>query len=90
MAEIQTTISTRELDLWGKFRRKFGPLNPVRMYDAGPALISSILSNAHGGKAKPYDFMPYGREVDSSGDDIVDADKFIQILKSHPKSRVFR
>lgn len=90
MAEIQTTISSRELDLWGRYRNKYGPMTPVRKYDAGPALIASLINQSNGGKATPKDFMPYGRTVDSDGDDIVDADKFIQMLKSHPKSRIIR
>jgi len=90
VAEIQSTLSSRELDLWGRYRNKYGPMNPVRKYDAGPALISSLINQSNGGKAKPKDFMPYGREVDEYGDDIVDADKFIQMLKSHPKARVVR
>lgn len=77
VAEVQTTISGREIELWGRFREKHGPLNPVRMFDAGPALISSILVNANGGKSTPKDFMPYGRKVDDSGEEVIGADEFV-------------
>lgn len=53
----------REFDLWCRYRNKYGPLNPVRMYDQGHALTASQINNAHGGKAKPIDFMPYGKEA---------------------------
>lgn len=33
------------------------------MYDRGPALVASQISNAHGMKTSATDFMPYGREV---------------------------
>lgn len=52
----------REYDLWCRYIIKFGPLNPVRRYDQGAALVASQINNAHGGKAKPIDFMPYGKE----------------------------
>lgn len=38
-------------------------MNPVRKYDAGHAITASMVSRAHGGKAKPEDFMPYGKTV---------------------------
>lgn len=90
MAEIQSTISSRELRLWGLYRKKFGPLNPVRKYDAGAALICSQINRSNGGKATPKDFMPYGQNVDSEGNDIVDADTFMKLLSAHPKARIVR
>ena len=47
---------------WMAYRLKYGPLNPIRMYDQGPALIASQVNNAHGGKARPIDFIPYGKQ----------------------------
>lgn len=88
MAELQTTMSSRELSLWGRYRRKYGPLNPVRMYDAGPALIASIISQAHGGKARPKDFMPYGRSAEESDDTFVDTQTFIAALMNTGRARV--
>lgn len=60
--EVQSQLSSRELNIWSLYRNKYGPLNPVRMYDQGAALISSQINNAHGGKAKPNDFIFYGKE----------------------------
>lgn len=57
--------------------KKYGSITPVRMYDAGAALISSMISKANGGKAEPKDFLIYGKITDESGDEIVDADDFI-------------
>lgn len=36
-------------------------MNPVRQFDAGSALVCSMISRSNGGKAQPYDFMPYGK-----------------------------
>ncbi len=49
-------------------------MNPVRKYDAGAALISSMISRSHGGKAKPLDFMPWGKPepVELSGEQFVE------------------
>lgn len=90
MAEIQSTISVRELDLWGRYRRKYGPMSPVRKYDAGPALVASLINQTNGGKAMPKDFMPYGREVDNDGDQVIDADSFVALLKTNPRTRIKR
>lgn len=90
MAEIQSTVSSRELDLWGRYRKKYGPINPVRMYDAGPAIVASLINQAHGGKATPKDFMPYGHEVDESGDDIVDTERFLAALSATGRVKVGR
>lgn len=91
VAQVQNTISSRELDLWGRYRKKYGPLNPVRKYDAGAALIASQINNAHGGKARPLDFMPYGRDkVDYDGDTVVDTDQFIEMLKMTGRAEVAR
>lgn len=78
MAQVQSTMSSRELELWGQYRKKYGPLNPVRKYDAGAALIASQINNAHGGKAKPLDFMVYGKEPEQ--DIIVNPDEFMSLL----------
>lgn len=61
----------REYVLWTKYRRKYGPLSPVRLYDRGAAIIASTINNAHGGKAKPEDYIPYGKdEVEEFNPDI--------------------
>lgn len=92
VAQIQNTISSRELDLWGRYRNKYGPLNPVRKYDSGAALVASMIVNSQGGKTKPNDFMPYGRDtnLDDSGDVIVETDEFIELLKLTGRAKVGR
>lgn len=86
MSEIQSTMSVRELDLWGKYRKKYGPMDPVRMFDKGFALVASMISQANGGKAKPIDFMPYGRD-NPSEDTFVDPDEFVNLLKMTGRTR---
>jgi len=91
VAEVQSKMSSRELDLWGRYRKKYGPLNPVRKYDSGAAVIASQINNVYGGKARPIDFMPYGHEdVDESGDTVVNTDDFINMLKMTGRAEVAR
>ena len=59
IAELQAQITMSEVEVWLAYRRKYGPMNPNRTFDAGPAIIASLISKAHGGKAVPADFMPY-------------------------------
>lgn len=69
------TLSDREVDLWRRYRYKWGPFNPVRLYDTGPALISSMISRVNGGKASAKDFIAYGnieKDIEISGDEFVD------------------
>lgn len=63
----------REYVLWVKYRKKYGPLSPVRMYDRSAAIIAATINNAHGGKAKPEDYIPYGKDVEE-----VDISQYIQ------------
>ena len=60
IAELQAKIAISELNIWLAYRRKYGPMNPVRTYDTGPAIISHLMCHALGNKkTKPGDFMPY-------------------------------
>lgn len=87
MAEIQNTVSSRELNLWSRYRAKNGPLDPIRKYDAGAALITSMIANTNGGKTKPRDFMPYSSDPDEK---IVGADEFVNLLKLNTRTEVAR
>lgn len=58
----------REYELWCRYRQKYGPLNPVRMYDRAGAMVATQINNAHGGKAKPQDFIPFGNDVNEEQD----------------------
>lgn len=72
--------------MWCQYRYKYGPLNPVRMYDQIGAVIASQINNAHGGKAKPLDFMPYGKKPQ----DVVDEEDFISQLMATGRAKVAR
>lgn len=63
---------------WAMYRHKYGPLNPVRMFDSGAAIVASQVSNAFGGKTKPKDFMPYLDTKEPEAE--VDAEGFIAAL----------
>lgn len=57
IGELQSRMTRREFNLWGKYLAKHGPLNPMRMYDRGAAIIAQQINAAHGGKAKFEDFL---------------------------------
>ena len=57
IGDLQSRMGYREYELWCRYRQKYGPLNPVRMYDRAGAMVATQINNAHGGKAKPQDFM---------------------------------
>lgn len=75
---MQEKITESEWIIWSLYRRKYGPLNPVRKYDRPASLIATILSNVHGGKAKMTDFQPYGREDEE--DQEIDSNAFVNLL----------
>mgnify|MGYP000004565072 CR=1 FL=1 len=53
------------------YRAKYGPTNPVRQYDRGPAMVSHLIAMANGAQnARLTDFMPYGVDdasIDKAG-----------------------
>jgi hypothetical protein len=55
-------MSPAELDVWIQYRNKYGPMNPVRMYDRGAAIIATLVSRSAGGKANVDDFLPFGEK----------------------------
>lgn len=52
-------------------------MNPIRKYNEGFALVASQVNNMAGGKAKPSDFILYGKEDDI----VVSDDEFVTLLK---------
>ena len=86
IGELQSKMSPLEFETWCLYRSKYGPLNPVRMYDAGSALVAALISNAHGGKAKAIDFMPWGKEPQEPVED----DIFISQLMATGRAKVGR
>lgn len=78
---LQENLSHRELNLWGKYREKYGPLHPVRRFDTGPALIASMIIRANGGKSDPNDFLPYGKEKVEEVEEVeLSGDEFASLL----------
>lgn len=72
-----------EFILWSQYRAKYGPLNPVRMYDRGFAIVASQVNRSVGGKAVPNDFISYGKDVEP--DIEVDEEGFIAAIGSRAK-----
>lgn len=60
--DLQSRMGYREYLLWCAYRKKYGPMNPVRFYDLPGAITASQINNAHGGKAKPIDFIQFGKD----------------------------
>ncbi len=86
IAELQATMSLEEMQVWLAYRRKYGPMNPVRAFEAGPALIASTIINAVPGRrqppVKPIEFMPYGKQPEP--DVVVDSDEFFEAFSNMP------
>ena len=81
IGELQAKMSWNEYILWLKYRLKYGPLSPTRKYDLGAALVASHINNIYGGKAKPEDFIFYGKqdkEADPERDQQSDLQAFIK------------
>ena len=81
--EAQQRISTKEFDVWIRYRQKFGPMNPVRRYDVGPAMIASMIARTHGQRVSALDLIQYGKEPEIEEE--VDEDGFIAALAGKAK-----
>lgn len=57
-------MSAAEFTRWIKYRNDFGAMDDRRVVDRPAALIASVLSRVHGGKAQIEDFMPQKRQED--------------------------
>lgn len=80
VGELQERLTESEYFLWLRYRHKYGPLNPVRKYDRPAALVATLISNTNGGKSKPIDFLPYGKE--ETVEQEIGADDFVNLLKA--------
>ena len=61
MAELEATMSSRELSEWMAYERVDGPVGPQRE-DLRAGIIAATVANCHRSKGvafKPTDFMPY-------------------------------
>lgn len=81
--EAQERISVREFNVWIRYRTKYGPMNPVRRYDMGPAIVASMISRVNGRRASALDFLPYGKDPEPDVD--VDEDGFLAALAGRAK-----
>ncbi len=82
IAELQARMPLREVHVWLAYRNKYGPMSDVRRFDRPAALIASLISRAHGGKAELRDFMPFGIDQDAvSMDEIIAAFGEVKIGK---------
>lgn len=81
-------MTLKEVNLWTTYRHKYGPLNPVRMYDHGAAIVASMISNVNGGKSKPLDFMPYGKETQEEIE--MSQEEFISALVATGRAKLGR
>ncbi|HGO5393644.1 TPA: phage tail protein [Klebsiella michiganensis] len=73
IAEAQECISASEFNIWLKFRKKYGGLNPVLKTEWAAALVSSVIANVNRGKDTPpfkvSDFAPHINEPTLSLED---------------------
>lgn len=78
-----------ELQLWCAYREKYGPINPVRMYDTGAAIVASQVTNMMGGnKTTAKDFMPYIKGVEESSID--DDEGMLAALMASGRAKIGR
>lgn len=73
-------MTMAELNIWSAYRHKYGPMNDVRRFDGPAAIVASMVNNAHGGKAKPADLMPYGKEKPVESEEEFTPDHVLKIL----------
>lgn len=85
VGDLQNKMTYMEFDLWCQYRSKYGPLDPVRRFDRGPALVTSMIANVNGGKAVPNDFIPYGKALIEDSEE-----EFITQLMATGKARMGR
>lgn len=81
---LQSKMGYREYLMWNAYRNKYGPMNPLRMYDQSGAVVASTVANSVGNKTTPKDFMFYMRK-DENEDEFVGEEEFIKALGSGVK-----
>lgn len=81
--EAQQRISIKEFEVWIKYRQKYGPMNPVRRYDVGPAVVASMVARANGQRISALDLIQYGKEPEIEEE--VDEGAFIAALSGKAK-----
>lgn len=82
---LQNRMSEKEFHAWCAYRNKFGALNPIRRFDAGFALVCSVLANVNGIKKDPKDFIFYGKEPEPEIE--VDSSKFLELLMATGRAK---
>lgn len=69
--ELQSKMTVNELNIWGRYFDRYGPVNPERMYDKGAAILASQMNLLNGRKFMPIDFMPYSKKHESESSEII-------------------
>ena len=64
VAELKHRMSAAEFGRWIKYRNDFGAMDDRRMFDRPAALVATVLSRVHGGKAEMDSFMLQKKEED--------------------------
>lgn len=64
IAQAKSNMSYDEALLWFDYLRRKGTVNLGTRLEWGFALIATVINNAHGGKAKMSDFMPFTQTED--------------------------
>ncbi|MET5290121.1 phage tail protein [Raoultella planticola] len=73
IAEAQERMSIRELQIWLRYREKYGQLNNMMRIEWGSSLVASVLANINKAKNTPTfkvsDFAPHINEAPLSLED---------------------
>lgn len=64
IAQAKANLTYDEALKWFDYLRQKGTVNLGTRLEWGFALIATVINNAHGGKAKMRDFMPFTRQED--------------------------
>jgi hypothetical protein len=62
VGELKHRMSAGEFGRWVEYFNKYGRVNPIRMFDFGPALLAWRIDSALGGKSEIKHYMPYGMQ----------------------------
>lgn len=64
VAELKHGMSAKEFGDWCDYFNRVGRCGPVRMFDAGAALIAWKIDNVMSGKTEIKDYLPFHKEPD--------------------------
>lgn len=70
IAQAKESMTYAEALQWSAYIKKRGSLNAGLRLEAGFALLATMLSRAHGGKADMDDFMPHFDKPEANIEDV--------------------